>query len=189
DLNDFDDRYLEDELDRTHFFFLEGVQLTDILEVRKLCCLTKSYKHYVVLMFATKFNIGLISKRWYQEDIQDQNIQQDETVEILKAPDTFTIEVRQRVLRKNEFIDMINGFIDHKKSTINETDEMQRRGHPSQKRIKSSFETNSQNTKNSAINPSDPNLFVRQQHFQQTSSRTPLRVLNTNNIEENNNLC
>ena len=56
----------------------------------------------------------------------------------------------------------------------------------SQKRIKSALV--SYPTINSVINPQDPNLFVKQQHFHQAvSSRTPLRVLNTNNIEEGSN--
>ena len=56
------------------------------------------------------------------------------------------------------------------------------------KRIKSSFETNSHiNTKKSAINPTDPNLF-RQQHVQASSLRTPFRIIETNNVEGDKNI-
>ena len=60
------------------------------------------------------------------------------------------------------------------------------RGCPPQKCIKLALVSHP--TINSAINLQDPNLFVKQQHFHQiVSSRTPLRVLNTNNIEEGSN--
>lgn len=80
----------------------------------ELHCLAKSYKHYIVLLVGgslctylsiinrvlvcshffhvmmnskfTKFNIGLISKWWYLEDIQDQSIGfnfQDKTIGIV----------------------------------------------------------------------------------------------------------
>lgn len=103
---------------------------------------------------------------------------------------------------EDEIIDIINRFIDQKKNTINDTTNesecmqildpivQKRRGRPPNKRIKSSSESNSRhvNTKNSAINPSDPNLYVRevQQYSQQaTSSRIPFSTLNTNTINAN----
>ena len=79
---------------------------------------------------------------------------------------------------ENEIIDMINGFIDRKKTIIEDTnvtnDEanfqildpvvQKRRGRPPNKRIKSASESNSRHvsTKNSAINPSDSNLCVHE---------------------------
>ena len=101
---------------------------------------------------------------------------------------------------ENEIIDMVNGFIDRKKNDIedvngeNEEANLQildplvqkRRGRPANKRIKSSSESNSRYvTKNSAINPSDPNLYVREVQQQASSSRTPFSVLNTNTNDLN----
>ncbi|CAG8501028.1 17624_t:CDS:2 [Funneliformis caledonium] len=184
------------------FFLLERIQLFDIIEIWKLTSLTKLYKHYVILLIdgghlyiclaiinyrlvcshifhlmmnskVTKFNIHLIAKRWYLENIQDrddQNNLQYECMEIktqfqedsndnhellvadlhilnqLRAPDTFTADVKQRVQRKEkyvygfekikktlnlaldlgcetEFIDMINGFINRKKNDIDDTND------------------------------------------------------------------
>ncbi|CAB5370266.1 unnamed protein product [Rhizophagus irregularis] len=196
---------------------------------------------------AAKFNIGLIARRWYLENIQDQdthNDLQNETAEVvtqfqqdnnnevivadlhifnqLRVPETFTPDIKQCLQRKvkyaygfgkmkkalnlaldmgceNEIIDMINGFIDRKKTIIEDTnvtnDEanfqildpvvQKRRGRPPNKRIKSASESNSRHvsTKNSAINPIDPNLCVRevqQQSQQASSSRTPFSTLDTN---------
>ncbi|CAB5191841.1 unnamed protein product [Rhizophagus irregularis] len=79
---------------------------------------------------------------------------------------------------KNEIIDMINGFIDQKKAIIKDTnitnDEanfqildpvvQKRYGYPPNKQIKLASESNSRhvNTKNSAINPIDSNLCIRE---------------------------
>ena len=193
-----------------------------------------------------KFNIGLISKRWYLEDIQDRSVGfnfQDETIGIvtqfqqsngnelvmatdlhvlneLRGPETFTFEVKQRVQRnvkyaygfgkmkkalnlsldlgcENELIGMINSFIDCKKDGIvNINEEMRiadpfvqkRRGRPPSKRIKSSSERTSHiNTKNSAINPTDPNLFIRVSD-QPSSLRIPFSVIEPSNIERTNNV-
>jgi hypothetical protein len=107
---------------------------------------------------------------------------------------------------ENEIIDMINKFINCKKNIIKDANNdenneenqqildpivQKRRGRPPNKRIKSASETNSRHvgTKNSAINPSDPNLYVRevQQHPQQaSSSRTPFNVLDTNTSSDFN---
>ena len=277
----YSEGFLEDQLDMPQtslFSLLEGIQLSDIIEIWELFGITKSYKHYIILLIdgghlctclsiinrglvcshffhimmnskVAKFNIGLIAKRWYLENIQDQYIQanlQDETVGIvtqfqqnnsindevlitdlrifnqLRIPETFTANVKQCLQRKvkyaygfgkmkkalnlaldlgceDEIIDMINGFINCKKNatiedTNNENEEenlqildpivQKRRGRPPNKRIKSASESNSRHvsTKNSAINPSDPNLYVREeQHFQQaSSSRIPFSTLNTN---------
>ncbi|CAB4443692.1 unnamed protein product [Rhizophagus irregularis] len=107
---------------------------------------------------------------------------------------------------ENEIIDMINKFINCKKNIIKDANNdenneenqqildlivQKRRGRPPNKRIKSASETNSRHvgTKNSAINPSDPNLYVCevQQHPQQaSSSRTPFNVLDINTSSDFN---
>jgi len=251
---------------------LERIQLSDIIEIWELTGLTKSYKHYVILLVdgghlctclaiinrglvcshffhvmmsskIAKFNIHLIAKRWYLEDIQDRDVQdklQYEWVEIttqfqqdsnghhellvadlhifnqLRAPETFTTDIRQRVQRKakyaygfgkmkkalnlaldlgceNEFIDMVNGFIDRKKSDIDNTNDenkenlsvsdplvRKRRGRPPHKRIKSALENAHHSTKNSAFNPPDPNL--------QSSSKIPLHTHDVNNHEQDDDM-
>ncbi|UZO09960.1 uncharacterized protein OCT59_030169 [Rhizophagus irregularis] len=240
----YNEGFLEDHLDRPQtslFFLLEEIELSDIIEIWELYGLTKSYKHYIILLIDG-------------EDIQDQYIQanlQDETVGIvtqfqqndnntalvtdlhifkqLRIPDVFTNNIKQCLQRKvkyaygfgkmkkalnlaldlgceNEIIDMINKFINCKKNIIKDANNdenneenlqildpivQKRRGRPPNKRIKSASETNSRHvsTKNSAINPSDPNLYVRevQQHPQQaSSSRTPFNVLDTNTSSDFN---
>ncbi|KAF0528881.1 protein far1-related sequence 5-like [Gigaspora margarita] len=64
---------------------------------------------------------------------------------------------------------------------------MKLRGRPLNKRIKLASETNlgHVNSKHSAINPLDLNLYVQQQNPQVASSRTPFSVLNSNDLEEN----
>ncbi|CAI2170949.1 7172_t:CDS:2 [Funneliformis geosporum] len=53
---DNDDEFLEDQMDKPQtsqtslFFILEEVQLSGIVEIWKLFGLTKSYKHYVILL-------------------------------------------------------------------------------------------------------------------------------------------
>ncbi|CAB4473728.1 unnamed protein product [Rhizophagus irregularis] len=195
-----------------------------------------------------KFNIGLIFKRWYMENMQDQCIQtiQDESIRVvtqfqqnnneeisiadlhifnqLRIPDTFTTNIKQCLQRKvkyaygfgkmkkalnlaldlgceDEIINMINRFIDQKKKPINDTNNenenvqildpvvQKRRGHPPNKRIKSATKSNSYhvNTKNSAINPSDPNLYVseiRNQQASSTSSRIPFNAIDTNTDDQ-----
>ncbi|POG56030.1 hypothetical protein GLOIN_2v1791963 [Rhizophagus irregularis DAOM 181602=DAOM 197198] len=93
---------------------------------------------------------------------------------------------------ENEIIDMINKFINCKKNIIKDAnnDENNEENLQILDPISAS-ETNSRHvsTKNSAINPSDPNLYVRevQQHPQQaSSSRTPFNVLDTNTSSDFN---
>ncbi|CAG8720052.1 16495_t:CDS:2, partial [Rhizophagus irregularis] len=102
---------------------------------------------------------------------------------------------------EDEIINMINRFIDQKKKPINDTNNenenvqildpvvQKRRGHPPNKRIKSATKSNSYhvNTKNSAINPSDPNLYVseiRNQQASSTSSRIPFNAIDTNTDDQ-----
>ncbi|CAG8748799.1 24231_t:CDS:2, partial [Cetraspora pellucida] len=139
----------------------------------------------------------------------------------LRVPDTFTYKVRQRVQRKakyiygfekmkkalnlaldldceEEFINMVNRFIDCKKNYINETNKINNShisdpviqkqcGHSPTKRIKLVSETSIHciNSKSSAINPVDPNLYVQQHTPQVASLRTPFRALNSDNSERN----
>ncbi|CAB4422744.1 unnamed protein product [Rhizophagus irregularis] len=112
---------------------------------------------------------------------------------------------------EDEIIDMINRFIDQnrapnesnqKKKPINDTNNenenvqildpvvQKRRGRPPNKRIKSATESNSYhvNIKNSAINPSDPNLYVseivRNQQASSSSSRIPFNAIDTNTDDQ-----
>ncbi|CAB4493479.1 unnamed protein product [Rhizophagus irregularis] len=140
------------------FSLLEEIELSDIIEIWELYSLTKkTYKHYIILLIdgghlctclaiinrglvclhyfqvmmnskVAKFNIGLIARRWYIEDIQDQYIQanlQDETVGIvtqfqqddnntalvtdlhifkqLRIPDVFTNNIKQCLQRKVKY--------------------------------------------------------------------------------------
>src|SRR5207245_8055613 len=91
---------------------------------------------------------------------------------------------------EDEIINIINGFIAQKKSTINKENEnvqildpvvQKKRGRPPNKRIKSALESNSRHfsTKNSAINPSDPNLYVCEVQISQqaSSSRIPFILM------------
>ncbi|CAG8718886.1 5888_t:CDS:2, partial [Funneliformis caledonium] len=103
----YSDGFLKDQLDRPQtsiFFLLERIQLSDIIEIWELTGLTKSYKHYVILLIdsghlctclaiinrglvcshffyvmmnskVVKFNTHLIAKRWYLKDIQDRDDQ------------------------------------------------------------------------------------------------------------------
>ncbi|RIB13908.1 hypothetical protein C2G38_2040610 [Gigaspora rosea] len=84
---------------------------------------------------------------------------------------------------EKEFIDIVNGFIDRRKKLTNN----KLRGRPPNKRIKSASETNlgHVNSRHSAINPLDLNLYVQQHNLQVSSSRTPFSVLNSNDFEEN----
>lgn len=226
---------------------IDGDHLCTYLPIinHRLVCL--HFFHVMMNSKVAKFNIGLIARRWYLENIQDQNthndlqnetaevvtqFQQDNNNEILIAdlhifnqfrmPDTFTIDIKQCLQRKvkyaygfgkmkkalnlaldlgceDEIFNMINGFINCKKNTIEETNNenkeenlqildpivQKQRGRPPNKWIKSASESNSchASTKNSAINPSDPNLYVHemQQNSQQAfSSRTPLNTLTNN---------
>ncbi|GBC20424.2 protein FAR1-RELATED SEQUENCE 5-like [Rhizophagus irregularis DAOM 181602=DAOM 197198] len=156
----YNEGFLEDHLDRPQtslFSLFEEIELSDIIEIWELYGLTKSYKHYIILLIdgghlctclaiincglvcshyfqvmmnskVAKFNIGLIARRWYIEDIQDQYIQanlQDETVGIvtqfqqddnntalvtdlhifkqLRIPDVFTNNIKQCLQRKVKY--------------------------------------------------------------------------------------
>ena len=75
---------------------------------------------------------------------------------------------------KIKFIDIINGFIDHKKNDINDTNDENKKNlnvsnpliwkqheHLSNKHIKSALENNLHiNTKNSTLNLPDLNLYI-----------------------------
>jgi len=104
---------------------------------------------------------------------------------------------------EDEIIDMVNGFIDRKKSSIEDTNNereenlhvldpfvQKRRGRPPQKRIKSASESSSHRSNtNSAINPLDPNLYIRAQQSQSSSAlRSPLQTLNINVNEKPNTI-
>src|SRR6185437_16052257 len=93
---------------------IEDIRLSDVVEIWELFGITNSHKHYVILLNDgghlctclsiinrgllcahffqvmivsrnAKFNIGLIAKRWYLEDVQDQDIRQklQETVGVV----------------------------------------------------------------------------------------------------------
>ncbi|CAG8447447.1 2255_t:CDS:2 [Dentiscutata erythropus] len=50
---DFNEGFLEDELDRlqaTLFYLMDKVQLVDIVEIWELIRLTRIYKHYIILL-------------------------------------------------------------------------------------------------------------------------------------------
>ncbi len=86
---------------------------------------------------------------------------------------------------KTEFINIVNRFIDRKKNDIDDTNDENKENlnvsdplvwkrcrHPPNKCIKSVLENNlSISTKNSALNPPDPNLYV-------SSSKNPLYINN-----------
>ncbi len=86
---------------------------------------------------------------------------------------------------ETKFIDMVNGFIDRKKNDIDDANDKNKenlnvsdplvrkwRGHLPNKRIKSALENNLHiGTKNSALNPPNPNLYV-------FSSKNPLHISN-----------
>ncbi|CAG8823010.1 8350_t:CDS:2, partial [Gigaspora margarita] len=139
----------------------------------------------------------------------------------LRTPYAYTTETGQRVQKKvkyaygfgkmkaalnlaldmgceDELVDMISGFIDRKKTSLNnETDKnyenlhvlnplvQKLRGRRPTKCIKSSTENRSQHisTRNSAINPINPNLYTRKEksnYVRNTAVKTPLNALNSN---------
>ncbi|CAG8631666.1 6085_t:CDS:2, partial [Gigaspora margarita] len=193
-------------------FLLKEIELSDIMEVWEL---------FGYLTYLQAETVGIMTQLQY--DNNDEQLTFDLHIfNKLRALDIFTYEVKKHVQRKTkyaygfgkikkalnlaldlgcekEFIDMVNGFIDHKKKLTNDaTNEnnnshisnpyvQKLRGHPPNKQIKSASETNLDhvNSKHSAINPLDPNLYVQQHNLQVFSSRTPFSVLNSNDLEEN----
>ncbi|CAG8795175.1 22931_t:CDS:2, partial [Cetraspora pellucida] len=100
---DYDNGFLENQLDRPQnsiIALIKDIDLSDIIEIWKLICLSSVYKHYIVLLCdggylctcmtiinrgiicshffqvmmntkAAKFHIGLVARRWYYDDQQD----------------------------------------------------------------------------------------------------------------------
>ncbi|RIB23175.1 hypothetical protein C2G38_2291762 [Gigaspora rosea] len=134
----------------------------------------------------------------------------------LKTPHTFTTEVQQRVQKKvkysygfgkikkalnmtldlgygDKFINMIDGFIDHKKCSIEETSKEniqvlisdsivnKHRGRPTIKHIKVSLKSHSR-ANNSALSLPDPNLRMQLTEKLDNifASRVPFKPINAN---------
>ncbi|CAG8748174.1 11989_t:CDS:2, partial [Funneliformis caledonium] len=170
------------------------IVLKEVIDIAKeLTDLTKSYKHYVILLIDGDYLctcLAIINRELYLEDIQDrddQNNLQYEYMEIetqfqqdsnsnhellvadlhilnqLRAPDTFTADVKQRVVKLNLLIWLMDSSI---------------RRRPSHKRIKSALKNAHHSIKISALNPPDPNL--------QSSSRIPLHTYDVSNYGQDN---
>ncbi|CAG8789746.1 5284_t:CDS:2, partial [Cetraspora pellucida] len=128
-----------------------------------------------------------------------------------RALHMFTTEIKQHVQKKvkfasgfgkskaalnlvidmgceNEFINMINGFINQKKSSINNTNNENNENLHILDPL-SSAKNNSHNasTKCSAINPINPNLYVYNTHSRYGTNITaqPLQHISSNNFNEN----
>ncbi|CAG8699930.1 6793_t:CDS:2 [Dentiscutata erythropus] len=193
---DCDDGFFEDQLDRPQTSLcslLVDIQLSDIVEVWELFGITKSYKHYIMMTSKNaKFNIGLIAKKWYLEDIQDQDgqLKLQETIEVKKA-----LNLALDLNCEDEFLDIISNFITRKKSSIQSTSNeknlcvldplvQKRHGRRPNKRIKSATEKSYHSSSgNSAINPPDPNLISRKKANQDNSNNG---LLNVSDYEDTN---
>ncbi|RIB22737.1 hypothetical protein C2G38_2294120 [Gigaspora rosea] len=100
----------------------------------------------------------------------------------------------------DEFVDMIDGFIARKKNSIEESNQenmnianplvCKHRGRPSNKRIKASSEGDCSKISNSALNLTDPNLYIQPlQQLENTSvSRVPFQSINSHNINKSTSI-
>ncbi|CAG8554484.1 20927_t:CDS:2, partial [Gigaspora rosea] len=168
--------FLEDQLKRpqaTLSYLLNGVRLIDIVEIWEL--------------------------RWYLESMQvqvDQLNLQEESVEIVTQfqqvnntqfiVNDFHIFNQLRALNMaldlgcaDKFVDMIDGFIARKKNSIEESNQENMNITDSL----ASSEGDCSKISNSALNLTDPNLYIQPQQLENTSvSRVPFQAINSHNI-------
>ncbi|CAG8581179.1 10891_t:CDS:2, partial [Dentiscutata heterogama] len=210
---DCDIGFLKDHLDRpqtTLYYLIDRIQLTDILEIWELSGLTNANTNYVVVP-----DLHILDK--------------------FRALHTFMAEIKQHAQKKvkyvsgfgkakrvlnlafdmsceDEFINIIDNFINQKKSNISITNDenienlyildslvVKWRERPPNKRIKSSAENDSHNstkTSISAINLVDSNLYIRNaskttiqqmqnlQYLSELTTRTPFHTLNNNSNDQ-----
>ncbi|CAG8530536.1 4155_t:CDS:2 [Funneliformis mosseae] len=155
DQHNYSNGFLKDQLDRPQtsiFFLLERIQLSDIIEIWELTGLTKSYKHYVILL------------------IDSDHLYMCLTIinhELLKALDIFIADVKQRIQRKEKYTYRFGKI----KKALNLTLDLG---------CKTEFinminvlENAHYSTKISALNSPDPNL--------QSSSRISLHTYDVSN--------
>ncbi|CAG8640334.1 23368_t:CDS:2, partial [Cetraspora pellucida] len=236
--------FLEDQLDRPQIAihpFLNGIQLSDVLEIWKLFGLITKYKHFIVLLNDGEhlctclaiINCGLVCLHYFHIMMNSKAAKFNRTIEAVtqfqqvnsncavvsdlhildqfRVPHMFTTKIKQHVQKKvkfasgfeklkaalnlaidmgckDEFIDMINGFINRKKSSINNTNnENNKNLHILDPLLLAENNSYNASTKRNAINPIDPNLYVRNTHSRYGTNITvqPLQHISSNNFNEN----